>query len=393
MLYYNKYYSKYYVMDAIALLHEIFDLTTKEKYPDIHLNTGSYPIIRNHSGDLVRLNEIEKVIGEKQDDNGNMIPIIEKKQLPLLTKEIIEHIITEISGAEWLQKFKENYELDNSYRYKQKDRYRVNCYMDTSGYSVALRIIPSKIPTLEDLTLWEWIKEMCNKNKGLILVTGPTWSWKSTNLAAMIDYINKNFSKHIITIEDPVEFAFESKKSLINQREIGNHTKGFPEAIRASLREDPDVIMVWEMRDPETIKAAITLAETWHLVLSTLHTNDTVQSIDRIIDVFPSGQQDQIRMQLAMSLVWIISQRLVPRHDKDGRIAAREILLANDAVRNLIITGKTHQLYSVLEVSSKQWMILMDKYLLFLFKKNIISRDTLFSYCRDKEWIQMMIQE
>lgn len=380
-------------MTAIELLNQIFELTTKEKYPDIHLNTWMFPIIRNHSWDLKKLEFIEKVIWTTIDENWNSIEQKEKIFLPKLTKEIITEVIIEIAWVEWLEKFETDFELDTSYKYIDKDRYRVNCYKDSFWYSIALRIIPSKIPTLEDLSLWEWIKEMCKKNKWLILVTWPTWSWKSTNLAAMIDYLNKNFQKHIITIEDPVEFAFTSDNCLINQREIWSHTKWFPQAIRASLREDPDIIMVWEMRDPETIKAAITLAETWHLVLSTLHTNDTVQSIDRIIDVFPTWQQDQVRMQLAMSLVWIISQRLLPRIDKEWRIASREILIANDAVRNLIITWKTHQLYSVIEVSSKQWMILMDKYLIFLYNKKIISKETLFSYARDKEWIEMLINE
>ncbi len=366
-------------MTTKDLLFAILDITTKEKYPDIHLNTWFKPIIRNHSWEIIKLEKLT-ISGQEID-------------APVLTKEMIKNIIIELAWYNWMDKFVETFELDTSFKYEEKDRYRVNCYIDSNWYSVALRLIPNKIPDFEELWLWEWVKEMCNRWKWLILVTGPTWSWKSTNLAAMIDYINKNFKKHIITIEDPVEFAFESDKSLVNQREIWNHTRGFPEAIRASLREDPDIIMVWEMRDPETIRAAITLAETGHLVLSTLHTNDTVQSIDRIVDVFPSGQQDQIRMQLAMSLVWIISQRLLPRADKDGRIAAREILIANDAVRNLIITWKTHQIYSVIEVSSKSWMVLMDKYLIFLFKKWIISRETLFSYVRDKDWTEMLINE
>lgn len=361
------------------LLHAILDITTKEKYPDIHLNTWFKPIVRNLNWEIIKIEKL--IISDEEID------------APILTKEMVKNIIIELAGYNWMDKFMENFELDTSFKYLDKNRYRVNCYMDSNWFSVALRLIPSDIPTLEELNLWDTIKDMCNKSKWLILVTGPTWSWKSTNLAAIIDYINKNFKKHIITIEDPVEFAFNSEQSLINQREIWNHTKWFPEAIRASLREDPDIIMVWEMRDPETIKAAITLAETWHLVLSTLHTNDTVQSIDRIIDVFPAWQQDQIRMQLAMSLVWVITQRLLPRIDKDWRVAAREILIANDAVRNLIITWKTHQLYSVIEVSSKNWMILMDKYLIFLYKKWIISRETLFSYARDKDWIEMLINE
>lgn len=377
-------------MNAQEILQHIFTLTTKEKYPDIHLNETSLPIIRNHSGDLVKVDFIDVPTGEKTPEGDD---IMMKKFFPILDSQTMKEIIVHIAWENGFEKFLQNFELDTSYRFQNEDRYRVNCYMDSSGYNVALRIIPSLIPSMEDLGLWEHIKEMCQKNKGLILVTGPTWSWKSTNLAAMIDYINKTYKKHIITIEDPVEFSFKSINSLINQREIWNHTHGFPQAIRASLREDPDVIMVWEMRDPETIKAAITLAETGHLVLSTLHTNDTVQSIDRIVDVFPSGQQDQIRMQLAMSLVGIISQRLLPRSDKEWRIAAREIMIASDAVRNLIITWKTHQLYSVIEVSSKHGMILMDKYLLLLYKKWFINKDTLFSYARDKEWIEMLIQE
>lgn len=185
----------------------------------------------------------------------------------------------------------------------------------------------------------------------------------------MIDYINKKYKKHIISIEDPIEFIYKNDLSLIHQREVGIHTKSFAAAMRSCLREDPDVILVGEMRDPETIKTALTLAETGHLVLSTLHTNDTVQTIDRIIDVFPDGQQGQIRMQLAMSLIGVVAQRLLPRIDKAGRIAAREVLLSNDAVRNLIIQGNSHQLYSVIEIGQKQGMILMDSYLVALYKK------------------------
>lgn len=362
-------------MENKELLYKFLEIASKNKYPDIHLVTGQFPIFRNNSWDLFRLEKIDE-----QD-----IEIFKLK------KEDIIDFIREIVWEWWFAKFELNKELDTSVATKDYDRYRVNCYMDTAWYSIALRIIPNKIPTMEELWLWEQIIQMCTKSKWLILVTWPTWSWKSTNLAAMVDYINSTSKKHIITIEDPVEFSFISKESLINQREIWANTSWFAKAIRASLREDPDVIMVWEMRDPETIKAALTLAETWHLVLSTLHTNDSVQTIDRIVDVFPEGQQKQIRMQLAMSLIWVISQRLVPRIDKVGRVAAREILITNDAVKNLIITEKSHQLYSVLEISQKEWMFLMDKYLVALYKKWIISKDSLISYARDKESIQMLI--
>ena len=358
-------------MTAQELLSQIFLISSVKNYPDIHLNTGSKPLVRDTNGNIIVLNS----------------------EYPLLSKDAISEIIRIVAWDNGLEKFKTDMDLDVSYQYKDGNRYRVNCYMDTNGYSIAMRLIPEKIPTLEELWLWEQIKEMCNKSKWLILVTGPTWSGKSTNLAAMIDYINTNHAKHIITIEDPVEFSFKSKKSLINQREIWNSAKWFSESIRSSLREDPDIVIVWEMRDPETIKAAITLAETGHLVFSTLHTNDSVQTIDRIVDVFPSSQQAQIRMQLSQSLVWVVSQRLVPRSDKEWRIAVREIMLSNDAVKNLILWWKTHQLYSVLEVSQKSWMILMDKYLLALYKKNIISVETLKSFSRDKDSIEMMIEE
>ena len=359
------------------LLYHILKFSHENKTPDIHLNSGHFPIYRNHSGNI---ESIEKL---KID--------WEEKKIPKLTSDVVQSMIKELVWEEGFSKFVKNFELDTSYPFETWDRYRVNCYKDSNWYSVAMRIIPNKIPTLEELGLWENIKKLCDVSKWLILVTWPTGSWKSTNLAAMINYINQTQKKHIITIEDPVEFSFKSDKSLVNQREIWNHTKGFPQAIRASLREDPDIIMVWEMRDPETIKAALTLAETGHLVFSTLHTNDSVQTVDRIVDIFPTAQQKQIRMQLAMSLVWILSQRLIPRADKEWRIAAREMLIANDASRNLIISGKTHQLYSVLEIGQKSGMILMDKYLVALYNKKIISKETLISYIRDKEGVEMMI--
>lgn len=351
----------------------ILNYASSEKFSDVHINSDSPVRIRNHNWDI----EIIKNIWNNSIENTSKNEVIE--------------IIKSVIWINWYDNFLISKEADSSYLLENWDRYRVNCYIDSMWYSIAFRLIPNKIPTLEELWLWEQIKEMCSKSKWLILVTWPTWSWKSTNLAAMINYINKNYSKHIITIEDPIEFSFSSEKSLINQREIWSHTSAFANAMRASLREDPDVIMIWEMRDPETIKTAITLAETWHLVFSTLHTNDSVQTIDRIIDVFPSSQQSQIRMQLSQSLIWVISQRLIPRDDKEWRIAARELLISDDAVRNLIITWKTHQLYSVLEVWKNKWMILMDKYLLALYTKKIINKDTLLSFVRDKESIWMMI--
>ncbi len=294
-------------------------------------------------------------------------------------------ILQEILTQNGYEIFIDELEYDTSYRHSDGVRYRVNCFKDVNGFGAALRQIPEDIPSFQHLGLGKTIENMCQKSQGLIIMTGPTGTGKSTNLAAMIDYINTHQKKHIITIEDPIEYVFTNKMSLVNQREVGVHTKSFGSAIKSALREDPDVIMIGEMRDAETIQAAVTLAETGHLVLSTLHTNDTVQSIDRIVDIFPEGKQEQIRMQLAMSLVGIVSQRLLPRRDKPEKIAAREILLNNDAVRNLILTKNTHQIYSVIETSSKDGMILMDEYLRALYKKGYISEETLLSYARDRE--------
>lgn len=362
-------------METKVIFENIVNLSSARAYPDIHLNSSYLPYIRQWNWDLMTINELNN------------------ERINRLSNEQVEEIIKIISWEIWLEKLKDTWELDTSYKNINGDRYRVNCYLDSNGYSVAMRLIPSEVPTMDNLWLGDTIKDMCNKSKWLILLTGPTWSGKSTNMAAMINYINQNFKKHIITIEDPIEFSFLNDKSLINQREVWNHTKWFKNAIRASLREDPDVIMIWEMRDAETISSVLTLAETGHLVISTLHTNDTVQAIDRIVDIFPPGQQEQIRMQLALSLIWIISQRLLPKADEEGRIAAREILFKNDAVRNLIITWNTHQLYSVLEVSGSQWMILMDKYISILYQKWIITKETLKSFARDREMIEMILDD
>lgn len=360
-------------MEAKELLDKILDFASRNNYSDLHFVSNSNLRIRNGNWEIETLEKIDDI------------------SLWIIDLNIIQEIIKVLIWENNFIHFWELKEFDSSYKITSDDRYRVNIYKDSSGYSIAMRLIPRNIPSLEELGLWKQIIDMCNRQKWLVLVTWPTGSGKSTNLASMIDYINKNFKKHIITIEDPIEFAFISSKSLINQREVGNHTNNFPDAIRASLREDPDVIVIWEMRDPETIKAALTLAETGHLVLSTLHTNDSVQTIDRIIDVFPWDVQNQIRMQLSQSLVWIISQRLLPRADLNWRVAVREILISDDAVRNLIISWKTNQLYSVLEVGQSKWMVLMDKYALLLYKKDLITKETLLGVVRDKESISLMI--
>lgn len=367
-------------LNSTELLLSIIDFASKNKFPDIHLNSNHRPYIRRHNWELESLAELE-INGKNQNIEN-------------LQSNEIKEFISFMCGEEELKKLEATQELDSSYIHNKgdRDKYRINCYIDSSGYNIAMRIIPSQIPTFEEIWFWDTIKQMCEEPKWLILITWPTGSWKSTNLASIINYINKNFKKHIISIEDPIEFTFKSEKSLINQREIWKHTKWFSSAMRATLREDPDIIVIWEMRDAQTIKTAVTLAETWHLVISTLHTNDTVQTIDRIIDIFPSWQQRQIRMQLSLSLIGIISQRLIAKVDMSGRVAAREVLVNNDAIRTLIIDWKTHQIYWVLEVAAKEWMILMDKSLVYLYKKGFINIESLMSFARDKETVEMMIQ-
>lgn len=378
MIHYKKYFFQNESMSPEEYLSLILDYATKMQYSDIHLSSGSFPMMRDLRGEMVSLEQIESPSGE---------PV----SCPRFSWAEVETLIRSILSADKYLDYKDHLEVDSSYSKDGNIRYRVNCFTGINGKAIALRQIPTDIPSMASLGLSQAVKDMCDRQKWLILMTGPTGSGKSTNLAAMIDYINETQKKHIISIEDPIEFVYRNKASLIHQREVGIHTKSFAAAMRSCLREDPDVILVWEMRDPETIRAAITLAETWHLVFSTLHTNDTVQTIDRIIDVFPEGQQEQIRMQLSMSLVGVVAQRLLPRSDKEGRIAAREILLSNDAVRNLIMRGDSHQLYSVIEIGQKQGMILMDSYLVALYKKWFISEETLKSYARDKENITSLL--
>ncbi|MFA6091235.1 MAG: PilT/PilU family type 4a pilus ATPase [Candidatus Gracilibacteria bacterium] len=343
---------------------QLLDDMVQTQIPDIHFTAGSTPHIRKHSGDIEMLQSFG--ITEKED---------------ILT------IVREMIGQERSDKLIKNHEGDFSYAHGI-NKFRVNVFENVKGFGIAIRYIPTNIPTCKELSVSDEMIALLQKTKGLILVTGPTGSGKSTTLAAMIEYINTTMKKHIITIEDPIEFNFQGKECLIHQREVGTHTDSFARAIKSALREDPDIIMVGEMRDPETIQAALTLAETGHLVLSTLHTNDTVQSIDRIIDAFPTAQQSQVRVQLAMSLSAVMSQTLLPKKNSGGRIVAREILMNNDAVRSIIIQGNTHQLYSMIELSGSEGMILMDKYLEMLYNKNMITKETFASRVRDKDLIE-----
>ena len=271
--------------------------------------------------------------------------------------------------------FEEKRELDFSFALGEKARFRVNAFMQRGHVGGVLRLIPTKIKSAQEMGLPQNVIDIASAPRGLVLVTGPTGSGKSTTLAAMIDHINTNKKMHIMTIEDPIEFMHTHKQSIINQREVGSDTMDFNNALRAVLRQAPDVILVGELRDYETIKAAVTAAETGHLVMGTLHTNSAPESIDRIVDVFPEEQQEQIRVQLANNLVAVMTQQLLPKLDGGGRILAYELLVANPAVRSLIREGKTYQIVSVMQTGAREGMITMDAYLANLYRRRLISFD------------------
>ncbi|RFU71572.1 type IV pilus twitching motility protein PilT [Peribacillus saganii] len=309
------------------ILTAAFELGTS----DIHLTVGVPPIMRLH-GEL-------KQYGKEA-----------------LTPDDTEAMARSIIADNLWDVFKEKGELDFSYGIPGVSRFRVNAYHQRSCVSLAIRVVPTKIPTLEELKLPNVLKQIAEKPQGLVLVTGPTGSGKSTTLAAIIDFINKHMKRHIITLEDPIEYLHKHGLSIIDQREVGFDTKNFANGLRACLRQDPDIILVGEMRDLETISTAITAAETGHLVLGTLHTTDAPATIDRIIDVFPPNQQPQVRIQLASVLGAIISQRLFPTVDRNGRAAAIEIMINNSAIRNLIRNEKIHQIHSVMQTSRSSGM-------------------------------------
>jgi twitching motility protein PilT len=344
------------------LLHIIVDRNCS----DLHISVNSEPVIRE-DGALKRLNFTKF---DPQD-----------------TQRLMYEIITD----ENINRFETTLELDFSYALPRRARFRVNMYRDRGAISAAFRLIPQKIPTCRDLNLPPLLESLTERPRGLILVTGPTGSGKSTSLAAMINHINITKAVHIITIEDPIEYLHTHKLSVINQREVGSDTRSFANALRASLREDPDVILVGEMRDMETIALAITAAETGHLVFATLHTNNAAESIDRMIDVFPPGQQEQIRVQLSNNLQAIIAQQLLPRAGAPGRVPANEIMLASPAIRNLIREAKTHQIPSMIQTSGNQGMITMDQTLRDLYLKGFITMEQAFERCQNPDELRKMI--
>ncbi len=297
-----------------------------------------------------------------------------------LSKNDTERMAKELIPETMWDMFEQQGELDFNYELEGISRFRLNAFRQRNHISVAIRIIPTKIPTIAELKIPSIVEKLMEKPQGLILVTGPTGSGKSTTLAAMIDYINRNYSKHIITLEDPIEYIHSHKRSIINQREIGSDTKSFANGLRASLRQDPDIILVGEMRDLETISTAITAAETGHLVLATLHTSSAAQTIDRIIDVFPPHQQRQIRLQVANVLQGIISQRLFPLKDGSGRTVATEILINNPSISNLIRNEKIHQIHNVLQTNRAQGMHTLEMSVQSLLSSGKISYESAMPY-------------
>ncbi len=331
-------------------LEGLMHLAGEQKASDIHLTVESPPVLRI---------------------DGSMVPLQTKK----LSQADLEMFARSLMNDQQAKRFAEYGELDISYSLPGVGRYRVNVFRQRGSIGVVVRLIPYVIPSPESLGLPPVCIELAKLHKGLVLVTGPTGSGKSTTLASLVDYINQTRACHIVTIEDPIEYLHRHKLSLVNQREVGNDTLSFTNALRAVLRQDPDVILVGEMRDLETIATAVTAAETGHLVFSTLHTNDATQSVDRMIDVFPPHQQQQIRVQLAAVLQGILSQQLFPKADQAGRVAAIEVLLATPAVRSLIREGKTHQLPTVIQTNTKLGMQTMDKAIMDLVQKGLISHE------------------
>lgn len=308
------------------VLDELLQMLVERRASDLHLKVGRPPLLRIA---------------------GKIVPT----ELERLTPDDTKNLIYPIMNTYQIQKFEENWEIDFSYGLQELARFRVNIFFQRGVVGAVLRMIPYNIPTLDELGLPAILKDLSLKGQGLILVTGPTGCGKSTTLAAMINHVNANRECHIITIEDPIEFVYKDNRSEINQRELGLDTKSFSEALRHILRQDPDVILLGEMRDIETISTAVTAAETGHLVFSTLHTNDATQSVDRIIDSFPSHQQQQIRMQLSLSLQGIISQKLVRRADGKGRCSAVEVLINSPTIKKMIEEGNTSQIHKAIESS------------------------------------------
>jgi twitching motility protein PilT len=336
-------------------IDDLLELVVARNASDLHLTVGTSPAIRVH-GEIQRLDEIEA-----------------------LKPEDTQQLMYQILSSEQQKDFEVKRQLDFAHGVPGLARFRVNVYFQRGSVGAAFRLIPEAIKTLEELGLPPSLHQLAEKPRGLVLVTGPTGSGKSTTLASLIDEVNRTRPDHILTIEDPIEFVHKHKRCVVNQREIGTDAPSFAEGLRAALRQDPDVILVGEMRDLETIAVALTAAETGHLVLGTLHTQSASSTVDRIIDVFPPAQQEQVRMQIAGSLQGIVTQALLPTVGGNGRVAALEILLPDDATRNLIRQGKVEQIYTILQTGTQRGMQTMEQALAELTLRHLITLDTALS--------------
>ncbi len=344
----------------MAQIDQFLKVLVEQGGSDLHLTVGSPPVMRVH-GHLQRIKFRE------------------------MTNSDMEALVYEIMEEEWRITFLEEQDYDFAYEIEGLSRFRVNVFWQRKGLAAVLRTIPSTVLTADDLGLPEAVRRMCLLSKGLVLVTGPTGSGKSTTLAAMVDLINETRSDHILTIEDPIEFVHENKKALVNQREIRTNTRSFAAALRAALREDPDVILVGEMRDRETIELGITAAETGHLVFGTLHTNSAPKTVDRIIDVFPADEQEQVRSMLAESLKGVVAQVLLRAKDGKSRMAAWELMVGTPAIANLIREGKIHQIPSIIQTGKKDGMQLLDQHILEFLMSDKITPEEAYMKANNKK--------
>jgi twitching motility protein PilT len=355
------------MMHAEQRIKSLLRLVAQQGASDLHLGVGRYPTFRIDS---------------------KLVPFSEDELLtPAATKEIAEVLM----GEETTKKFYEDGQADFSYNFEDKVRFRVNSFFQQGYVSVALRLISKEIKTLDELNMPDTLYEFSKSSQGLVLVVGPVGHGKSTTLAALINDINHKQEKHIITIEDPIEYVYEQDRCIINQREVYQDSKSFQSALKAVFREDANIVLIGELRDLDTISTAITAAETGHLIFATLHTNDSPQTIDRIIDVFPAHQQNQVRSQLANVLLGVVSQRLIPKVD-GGRVPAVEIMIKNHAVENLIRENKSYQIDNVIETSSSEGMITLDKSLANLVKGGIISLEAALGFSKDPKNFQSLLR-
>ena len=340
---------------------DLFTLMEEKGASDLHLKSAAVPILRI---------------------NGALVPV---PGLKPLSAQDLKSAFQAMTTQDQQDDFQNDKDLDFSHQTQGGIRFRVNASLQKGEISLALRRVAQEIPSLESLGLPDICQDLALQKQGLVLVTGPTGSGKSTTLAAMIDHLNLREARRIVTVEDPIEYLYQDKQSFITQRELGSDTKSFATAAKQALRQDPDVILVGEMRDPETMAACITAAETGHLVMSTLHTNNAPQSIDRIVDSFPPYQQNQIRMQLSLALLAILSQRLLPRLDGQGRVPVVEVMVANNAIRNLIREGKTHQMISIMQTGADQGMQTIDRALQRAYQQGLVSLENALPLVTDEK--------